>query len=168
MGFFDAIKGAVNAVTGGAAKVTVEFQPQTVMAGGTITVKVTAVSTGGEVKSQGVFVDLLGSEQVHAQDVHATPRTGMGQPHAASTTGQRYDVSVSKTTFEQSIQISPAFVLGAKETKVFEGKVTIPAGSQPSFQGTYAKHQWSLRGRVEAWGNDPDSGYLPIRVGLAV
>ena len=149
MGFFDALKGAVNAVTGGGAKVTVEYSPPMVMPGGTLTVKVTATSTGGEVKSAGIFVDLLGSEQVHAQDVHATPRHAIGQAPHATAPGQRYDVSLSKTTYEQSIQIAPAFVLGAKETKVFQGQVTLPTNAQPSFQGQYCKHAWSLRGRQD-------------------
>lgn len=166
MGFFDALKGAVNAVTGGGAKVTIEVTPAMVMPGGTLTVKVTTTSTGSDVKSAGVFVDILGSEQVQAQDVHATPRHAAGQAHATAP-GQRYDVSLSRTTFEQSIQIAPALTLGAKETRVFTGQVTLPTNVQPSFQGQYCKHQWSIRGRLEAWGNDPDSGYQPIRVGLA-
>lgn len=33
MGFFDAIKGAVNAATGGGAKVAIEFSPDVVAAG---------------------------------------------------------------------------------------------------------------------------------------
>jgi hypothetical protein len=173
MGFFDALKGAVNAITGGGAKVTIEVRPALVMPGGQVSVKVVATSTGGEIKSGGCFVDVLGSEQVNAQNVHATPahRPGVGGAMASAAAGQApagttYNVSVSKATFEQSFQIAPAFVLAPNETKTFEGSFTLPAGVQPSFQGAYAKHAWSVRGRIEAWGNDPDSGYQPMRVGL--
>jgi len=187
MGLFDMIKGAVNAVTGGGAKVTIEFQPALVMPGGAVQVKVTATSTGGEIKSQGCYVDVLGSEVVNAQGVHATrahapaaptaPPAGgglMGQVQAASqpapaaaTGGDKVNVSVSKTSFEQSFRIAPAMVLAPNETKVFTGTITIPATAQPTFQGAYAKHTWMVRGRIEAWGNDPDSGYQTLRVGLA-
>ena len=59
-------------------------------------------------------------------------------------------------------------MLAANETKVFEGVFVLPGGIQPSFQGKNASHQWTVRGRIEAFGNDPDSGYQPFRVGLTI
>src|SRR3989304_6076715 len=52
MGFLDKLKGAVNAVTGGAAKVTMEFEPKAVYPGDVVRVKISATSTGSEVKAK--------------------------------------------------------------------------------------------------------------------
>ena len=148
MGFLDKVKGAMNAVTGNAAKVTVEY-PKSCYPGTDIVVKITAVSTGAEVKSQGIFVDLHGIEQTHL--VHTE-------------NGQKHDVRESKTTFEKTFKIAEAFVLGANETKTWEGRVQLPQNAQPSYEGVHAKHIWQLRGRVEATGNDPDSGFQTFAV----
>jgi hypothetical protein len=151
MGFFDKLKAAAQAVTGGAAKVTIEYQPQVAMAGEKITVKISCASTGAEVKSKGVFVDVRGLESVN-----------VGQNEASTD----HLVHVSKSTFEQEFQIAPALTLGAGETKLFEGAITLPPTLQPSFKGNYTEHKWEIRGRLEAFGNDPDSGWLPLRIGL--
>lgn len=151
MGFMDKLKAAASAVTGGAAKVTIEYQPQVAFAGDTISVKVTATSTGAEVKSKGVFVDIRGVEHVHVNHNEANTQN---------------DIHASKATFEQSFQIAQPFVLPPKETKLFEGTIQIPPTLQPSFKGTYTEHRWEIQGRVEAFGNDPDSGWQPLRIGL--
>lgn len=151
MGFFDKIKGAVNAVTGGAAKVEIEFMPMMAMPGEKVRVKIKATSTGGEVKSGGVFVDLNGMECVKLD--------------RGAANGVESNVSLSKATYEQAIPLAPAFVLAAGETKVFEGTIEIPMAAQPSYAGAYTSHEWNIRGRLEAFGNDPDSGYLQIKVG---
>jgi hypothetical protein len=150
MVFFDKLKSAAQAVTGGAAKVTIEYQPQVVMGGESITVKITCTSTGAEVKSKGVFVDIRGLEVINVDK---------------NTANADHGVHASKNTFEQSFQVAPELVLPPNETKLFEGSVTLPPTAQPSFHGTYAEHKWEIRGRLEAFGNDPDSGWLPLRVG---
>ena len=160
MGLFDKIKGAIKAVTGGAAKVTIEYPQALLQPNVPMRVRVTATSTGGEVKSGGCFIDVVGSEVIQANDVTPSGIHGSGSP-------QRVDIHETNETFKQAFQIAPAFVLAPNETKVFEGAFQLPPGVQPSYQGKHASHQWTLRGRIEAVGNDPDSGYLPFRVGLA-
>lgn len=149
MGFLDKIKGAVNAVTGNAAKVTIDY-PKNCCVGDEITVKITATSTGGEVKSQGCFVDLMGQEETHLQKTE---------------NGQKTEMREHKATYEHSFKIGEAFTLQPNETKTWEGKVKIPMEQQPSYAGVHAKHVWQVRGRIEATGNDPDSGFLAITVG---
>ena len=151
MGFLDKIKGAVKAVTGGAARVTMEFTPPFGFAGEVVQVRISATSTGAEIKSKGVYVDLLGTEEVRLR--------------ADSSRGRAQDQTESKNT-EHELQIAPAFVLAANETKHWEGHVTLPGGIQPSFAGAYATYTWQVRGRIEATGNDPDSGFKAFRVGL--
>lgn len=148
MGFFDKLKGAMNAITGGAAKVTIEIAAPCIFPGEEVPVRVTATSTGAEVKSGGCFVDVWAHESVKVHDSET-----------------KKDLTQSKTTIEQTFQIAPAFVLGANETKVFEGIFRLPPTVLPTYTGTFAQHACSLRGRIEAFGNDPDSGFVPVRVG---
>jgi hypothetical protein len=150
MGLFDKLKSAVNVMTGGGATVTIEYQPTTGFPGDVVRVRVTATSTGGEIKSKGAFVDLQATESVHVKE-------GEGGDHA--------HVNVSRNTFSQEFQISPAFVLAPNATLQFEGQIQLPPTAQPSFAGVYTQHTWQIRGRVEAFGNDPDSGYQAFRVG---
>lgn len=153
MGFFDKIKGAMNAVTGGGAKVSLEFQPPIAHPGHPLHVRITVVSTGGEIKSKGVFVDLVGNEVIKL------PK--------GTVANQAADIHATKASFQQEFQISPAFVLGANETKMFEGAIQLPPALEPSYTGALAKHEWKIQGRMEATGNDPDSGWLDIRIGRA-
>jgi hypothetical protein len=151
MGFFDKIKGAMNAVSGGGAKVTVEFAPSVAFPGEGMQVRVTATSSGGAVKGDGVFVDVQGVEQVKLL------------PGSAPNVQQ--EVSVAKPTFEQSYRISGPYVLGPGQSMQWEGIVQLPPNAQPSFDGALCDHDWGVRGRLEAFGNDPDSGYVRFRVG---
>ena len=64
MGFLDKMKGAVAAITGGAAKVSLEYHNVLASPGDLVAVKVTAASTGAEVTSKGVFIDLRGTEEI--------------------------------------------------------------------------------------------------------
>jgi hypothetical protein len=152
MGFFDKIKGAMNAVTGGGATVTVEFSPAVAFPGEGLQVRVTAASTGGEVKGNGVWVDVQGMEQVKLN--------GGSSPQV------QQDISVSRATFEQSFRISGPFQLGAGQQQQWEGMVQLPPQIQPTFDGSLCDHDWGIRGRLETFGNDPDSGYVRFRVGL--
>jgi hypothetical protein len=147
MGFFDKIKGAVNAVTGGAARVTIEIAQPVIVAGEPVAVRITATSTGAEVKSGGVFVDVRGQESVDFK--HGEQNT---------------QVTHSETTFKQTFSIAPAFVLAPNETKKFEGTFQLPPSALPSFAGKLAKFAYSVCGRIETFGNDPDSGFQPVRV----
>jgi sporulation-control protein spo0M len=148
MGFFDKLKGMVNAVTGGAAKVTIQLQQACVFPGESVGVKITATSTGAEVKSKGVYVDVHAEERVSFRDDET-----------------KQEINRAKTTTDQTIQIAPAFVLAPNETKTFEGSFQMPADVLPTFNGSLAQHVCQVRGRIEAFGNDPDSGYQVINVG---
>lgn len=148
MGFFDKLKSMVNVVTGGAAKVTIQLQQACVFPGDTVAVKITATSTGAEVKSKGVYVDVFAEERVSFKD-----------------DSSKEEINRTKTTVQQTILIAPAFVLEPNETKTFEGSFTFPSNVLPTFAGSLCQHVCQIRGRIEAFGNDPDSGYQVINVG---
>ena len=149
MGFFDKLKGAVHAVTGGAANVEIRYAEKAV-AGGSLPVKVTVTSKGAEIKSKGVFVDFEGVEKIHIPKKEEQKFS------------EDYHKSISHST--QEFQLCGEFVLGAGETKTLEGVINLPPTLSPSFDGRFAKNIYQVRGRLEAKGNDPDSGFKPLRV----
>jgi hypothetical protein len=114
-------------------------------------------------------VDLLGSEQVKVPP-SSLPQNVQSQVQPTSTPGQpnqaAKDIEVNHVTCSQSFQIAPALSLAAGESRQFEGTIRVPQGIQPTYVGRHAQHTWHIRGRLEAWGNDPDSGYQPLRVAV--
>jgi len=145
MGFLDKIKAAGAAVTGGAAKVSIEYAHQQLKPGDSLPVKVTVVSMGREVKSGGVFVDVHAQESGQVRCSHCHEMT-----------------PVQVQTLKQAIPVGPAFVLQPNETKTFEATIQVPMG-QPTYNGQVS-HEWRIRGRLDAFGNDPDSGFQVIQV----
>jgi sporulation-control protein spo0M len=151
MGFFDKLKGAVAAVTGGAATVTIEFQPM-VFPGDTMAVRITATAKSNAIKGDGVFVDIKGVEEIRLRQNESEHLTA--------------DLSISRATLEKSFQIAGPFQVGANETQQWEGTIQLPTNAEPTFDGAICDHGWGIRGRLAMFGNDPDTGFLPIRVGL--
>lgn len=152
MGLLDKLKNATHTVTGGAARVSLEYSPSVALPGDTLTVRLTATSAGSQVKSGGAFVDLRAIETMCGPTVRVS---SVDNPSNRS----------AYTSFEQQYPLAPAFTLAPNETKVFEGQVRVPSNVQPSFEGHFVQHEWAVRGRVEVTGNDPDSGFLALRVG---
>jgi sporulation-control protein spo0M len=152
MGFFDKLKRAVSVVTGGAATVTIDFNPRTAFPGEAIGVKITATAKGSAIKGDGIFVDIKGVEEI---------RLRKNDDQALND-----DLSINRDTINQAFQIAGAFQMGANETQYWEGTITLPPNAQPTFDGSICDHGWGIRGRLSMFGNDPDSGFLPIRVGL--
>jgi sporulation-control protein spo0M len=152
MGFFDKLKSAVSVVTGGAATVTIEFQPHVAFPGEALAVRITATAKGAAIKGDSILVDIKGMEEIRI-------RKGDAQ-------GLEDDLSLSRPTLEQSFTISGPFAMGPNESKVWEGTIQLPANAQPTFDGSICDHGWGIRGRLSMFGNDPDSGFVPLRVGL--
>lgn len=149
MGFFGKIMGAV---TGGSATVTIEFHPHTAFPGETLGVRVTATSKGNPVKGDGVYVDIRGVEEIRLNKRESENLTD--------------DVSLNRTTLEQSFQIAGPFQMNANSTQQWEGQIQLPSNAQPTFDGSICDHDWGIRGRLSTFGNDPDSGFQRMRVGL--
>jgi hypothetical protein len=105
----------------------------TFAAGQVIKVKVIAVSTGNEVKAKGVFIDLRG--------------------RGKNTVGQVTGAVVAAASHE--FRIADGFSLPPHEATAVDGEITIPE-IDPALD-------WEIRGRLETFGNDPDSGFKDIR-----
>src|SRR5512137_2159214 len=145
MGFLDKMKSAGAAITGGSAKVSIEYNHQPMKPGDPLQVKVTVVSMGKEVKSSGVFVDVHASEQDQVKCNHSQQM-----------------VDINHETVRAAIPVGPAMVLQPNESKTFEATINRPMG-QPTYNGQ-VRHTWQIRGRLDAFGNDPDSGFQNLEV----
>jgi len=145
MGFLDKMKSVGSAMTGGSARVSIEYAHQVLKPGDPLPVKVGVISMGKEVKSGGVYVDIHAAEVGQVKCKHCNQMT-----------------NINNETVKQSISIAPAFVLQPNEQKVFEATIQIPMG-QPSYSGN-VRHEWKIRGRLDAFGNDPDSGFQVIEI----
>jgi hypothetical protein len=152
MGFFDKIRGAVHAVTGGAANVTIEIHPHVAFPGDMLSIRITATAKGNPIKGDGIFVDIRGVEEIRLK--------------SGATEAVTDDVELDRTTLEQSFQIAGPFEVGANGTAQWEGMIQIPGSAQPTFDGAICDHGWGIRGRLSMFGNDPDSGFVPFRMGL--
>jgi hypothetical protein len=151
MGFFDRLKGAVAVVTGGAATVTIEYHP-IIFPGDMVQVRITAVAKSNPIKGDGIFVDIRGVEEIRVRKSESENLTD--------------DLEISRTTLETSYQIAGPFQLDANATYQWEGSFQMPPSAQPTFDGSICDHGWGIRGRLSMFGNDPDSGFQGIRVGL--
>jgi len=150
MGFFDKIKAAANFVTGGAAKVSVEWNPVVAFPGEPVRVRVTVTSTGPAISAGGLFIDVQANEVLN---LPANSQNGNQQ------------ISHTKQTFSQTFQLTPPFQLAPNQTQQFEGHFVLPPGGQPTYDGPFADHDWGMCARVEMKGNDPDSGFQKFVVG---
>jgi len=174
MGLFSKLKGAMNAVTGGAAKVTIAWGPEVVVPGEDVSVTVTVTSTGSAVKSDGVFVDVLAQETtVVAAEADGeetgdeiVPDVGPDFDEGMETEQQEEPELTpdTNTTFDETFRLCDAFVLGAGESREVKGVICLPAEVPPS-SDVELGHHYRIRGRLEAFGNDPDSGYTKLVVG---
>ena len=148
MGFFDKVKGALDAFTGGAANVQFLYGPQILFPGEQVQLALSATSTGQKIQSKGAFIDLSANEIVDFKD--------------ASGNHVRYQ----EQTFYREIQVAPPFALAPGQTQQFQLVFVVPPEARASFHGKLCRHQWQIRARVEAFGNDPDTGWIDTRMGM--
>jgi sporulation-control protein spo0M len=146
MSFLDSLKKAASVVTGGAAKVTLTVGNSAAVQGQVLPVVVGVVSTGAEVKHEGVYVDLVGIETITAK----------------LPTGQ--EVSSQKESVKQSFKIAAAGTIAANQGQHAVGEIAVPANLPPTYQGVFAKHEITLVARVDMAGSDPSSAATPLVV----
>lgn len=138
--------GLMNFITGGAAKVQVTI-PTIGFPSMPIAIKI-AITAEDNFECTNVFLDVSATEHLQFRPTDA-----------------QQDVSSSTGTFRQSFQIAPGFKLAKGETKELTGVFTLPREAQPTYLGKHGKHTWAVQARLEAKGNDPDSGWKEIRIG---
>ena len=150
MGFFDKLKSAAGALTGGGAKVTLEVGPATI--GEPITVSVSAVAKN-KLKVDAVY--LL---------VHSTEKAEFVETEFEDGEWEKEVERGSKQVFNQRFNIAGAAQLEAGQSYNWEGSFVLPESANPSFYGQIIRHVWQIQAGLDAFGNDPDSGWQELRV----
>jgi hypothetical protein len=151
MGLFDKIKSMANAVTGGAAKVSVEVMDARLSAPFDVVVR--AQSQGSDVKYDRVYVKVESIEKVEVPD------TDVVYEEDGSSQRKREIVRASDTIFAQEFVASGSGVVKANETQEWKLQVTLPSNAMPGYKGKYAEHYYRILVGLDCTGNDPDSGW---------
>ena len=141
-----------NAITGGSAQVWIEYPRHILKPGERISVKVT-VMPRTHFQAGGVYVDLMASERGY-----------LGMDNECINCNRNFHRSqrnVNNRMYYHSTPLAGPLQFWYNQVMIFEGTVTIPPNAQPTYLGSF-RHEWELRGRVDTFGNDPDSGLQPI------
>ena len=152
MGLWDKLKGAVQAVTGGSASVRVSVGEATIGQPFTVHVEATAKA---DVELSAVYVMVRAKEFADVRDVE--------YDHAEGRHHIEY-IEASHQTFNQRYEIASASTLSDGETKTWSGEICIPDSANPSFEGEMISHRWSVMAALDAYGNDPDSGWQQFEI----
>jgi hypothetical protein len=152
MGLFDKIKAAKNALTGGAAKVYVDLQGQ-VTPGQEMPVTV-RVSAEQDLKFSSIYLLIRATESASVEDRDYDEDEGVDHETVHDT----------HTSHDVRVEIAGAGQMSAGQEQSFRGSFTLPTSVQPTFRGYIADHIWRIQAGVDAFGNDPDSGWHEFAV----
>ncbi|MFH1038865.1 MAG: hypothetical protein V1789_09400 [PVC group bacterium] len=153
MGFLSKLK---NFVTGGGAKVSVEaIEPAR---GGPFKVRIHAAVAETDIPIEGVYLKIASLETVVVKDVEIARQVGEKVEKA------RQDIEKTTAIHDQKIEVAGAQTLKAKEEYDWETTVILPENALPTFIGVTAKHEWKILAGLAVSGNDPDSGWIVIRL----
>jgi len=152
MGLWDKVKGAVQAMTGGGATVNVTVGEASIGRPFIVNVEATA---NADIELSAVYVIVRANEFADVRDV--------GYQHADE--WHRIDhIEASHQTFKQRFDIASGCTLSDGETKTWSGEIRIPESANPSFDGEMISHRWAVMAALDAYGNDPDSGWQEFEI----
>ena len=148
MGFFSNLK---NAVTGGAATVSVHVPPQA-RRGDTLPIHIQATAKS-EASVNAVYLLIRAIETAQVKD------TDFANGKSSTET-----VHGRKVTYESRIIIAGPQRLQQGQSYTWDGQLPLPMTGNPSFRGQMISHSWEVQAGLDMTGNDPDSGWQPIDV----
>ena len=154
MGFFDKIKSAVNVVTGGAAELNVSFGE--VKFGEPITVYVRALAKS-DLKIDKVYLKLRGVEEVIVDDHDYQDKDGDGDREETHET-----IEKRHETYEMEQVISGVQELENGQEYEWTTEIQLPEHLQAPYRGRYCTHNYKIFVGLDAFGNDPDTGWVNI------
>ena len=159
----ESLRSAWNFVSGQGAQLSLELDTRALRAGDELGVRVVVQSTGVEVFSRGVKLDLVGEETLdpgafQVLDFANPQRT---RPHDLLVGG-------STTTLNAHFRLCEAFRLEPSRSVPLRARVRVPANARPTYAGVNAQHVYKVRARLDVTGTDPTSEWLPLTVAARV
>ena len=152
MGFWDKVKGAVQAVTGGGAVVKLEADEATL--GSPLSVQIHA-KANADIDFSNVYLELRAVEYAEVRDVDYDH--GDGRQYIEYIEGKH-------ESFRQRFEVANAGTLSDGESNSWCVEIVIPNTANPTFEGEMISHKWLILAGLDAYGNDPDSGWHPLTV----
>lgn len=149
MGLFDKIKQAANFVTGGGANVTIAPEGSEFDKNATIRVRVTAQVKDAPLNASAVYLEIRSREYVNLRK---------------SINGKTENIHDEHVGFTHKVQTVITSALEGNQTYDWNLEITLPSNAQPTFHGTMAHQVWEVRGAIDVKGNDPDSGWIEVRI----
>ncbi|HRG48686.1 MAG TPA: hypothetical protein PLX69_09485 [Leptospiraceae bacterium] len=147
MSFFSDIK---NKITGGGAKINLEFSNLTLAA--PFQVKMVAtISDSADLKVDKVYLKIRSSEIAVIN-------------RASVSTDDNNSQSFNETVFTKEFSLSGSQVLTKGKTYEWTQEIALPSECKPTFTGKMIFHEWYVLGGLEVPGNDPDSGWTRIEL----
>ena len=155
MGFFDKVKALKNSITGGAAKVDIESAE--LVFGQPFTLTVVAQIDDADLKVNNVILKIQAKEAISGLHHETHIRDGEGQSII-----QESEVNNTESTLFIELEVADAQVLNANEEYRWEVEVMLPEDAKPVYTGVYCRHYYIAQASLDAFGNDPDSGWLEL------
>lgn len=151
MGLFDKVKAFKNAITGGAAEVTLKHEP--FQRDKPFSVEVTAEVGDAPLKISRVYLLLEGIEEIDA-DLNVRDEDGAGHNIVR--------VEHTSPTIELKFDIAEAQTLEANRRYHWQTEVGLPEDAPPIYFGNNCSHRYRIQAGLDAMGNDPDSGWIVL------
>jgi hypothetical protein len=148
MGFFDKL-------TGGAAEVRVAVLGEPIL-GEPFQVEISAAATSG-FKINKVYLLVKAWEEVKAEGVEIEIEDGELEV-------EKEMVHKIVDTFNAEIEVDGTQEIDSGETKTWTVEVTIDPENNGTYRGVHARHEWQLYVGLDAFGNDPDSGWVGFEI----
>ncbi len=155
MGFFDKLKAVGNAITGGAANVSIVVDGEPVL-GEPFNVIITA-DVKSDVKVDKIYLLVKAWEEVKAEGVEIEYEDGEMEV-------EKEMVHKVVDTFNAEIAVDGAQELSAGEKYEWVVEVNVPTEHNGTYRGVHARHEWQLFAGLDAFGNDPDSGWVGFEI----
>ncbi len=149
MGLFDKIKQATNFMTGGGANVTIAPNGSEFDKAAPIQVKITAQIKDAPINASAAYLEIRSREYVSFR-------------HQVN--GKDENIHKDHIGFTHKVQTVITNALEGNQSYDWDLEVTLPSNAQPTYHGTMGHQVWEVKGAIDAKGNDPDSGWIEIRV----
>ena len=154
MGFFDKIKAAANAVTGGGVNVYVECDPLAFATPMKVKIKVQTKDT--LVKIDRVYLKIQGVERVEVQNADYHRMQNSNGVNYAET------VRASYITIERDLTVADGQELEANTPYEWTCKIELPSDAPTVYRGRMCTHTYQIQAGLDSFGNDPDSGWIEL------
>lgn len=156
MGFWDKVKSVGNMITGGAAEVMVTVDNDAEI-GEPFNITIKAGVKDQDVKIDKVYLKIKSFEEVKAEGVEIEVEDG-------ETEIEKEMVHKIVETYATEIAVDGPQTLEGGQTYEWTVEVVIPDNNYGTYKGPHARHEWQLFAGLDAFGNDPDSGWLTFEI----